>query len=592
MKALQEGDPLRVGPYELVAVLGSGGMGKVYLGQRDGVTVAVKVINEELAHDADFLARFRREVVATGAVSGPYVAAVVDHNVNTEQPWLATEYVPGPSLHAVIADHGPLGIVPVRALGMRLAEALAAIHAAGLVHRDVKPGNILLGPDGPRLIDFGIARGAAVTTLTQTGVLLGTPQFMAPEQLQGNGRVGPAADVFALGLVLAFAATGQHPFGQADSFGFGFRIVYEEPNLDAVPGELVEVVRSCLVKDPEQRLTTTGLARVLNLGEATLDASGVTNLREYAAHPPTIPVLAEGPRSGRRAGLRRPWVIAAATAVVISVVVAAVLGLDGRTPTSTQGLGSPSASHPGSSVPATPTAGSSGASGSPSSAAPSSSPPPPSPSAAPSGSAPSLTQTPSGAAASPSRGTSGGGSAPGTGGNSGGTSGSGTSAGNSGGTSGGGSGGGSAPGTGGNSGGTSGSGTSAGNSGGTSGGTSGGNAPAPPPPPAPTPPPAPAPPPGSPPPDMTQFNYKFNEYCVGACSMPLTLSWTGLSGATRYDIRYDNQTSKVDAMYSATGTSYVINGPYSGDHICLTMRAANQYGASAWTQTGCFDTPY
>ncbi|MDH6142199.1 serine/threonine protein kinase [Kitasatospora sp. GP30] len=553
VKALQEGDPARVGPYELVAVLGSGGMGKVYLGQRDGVAVAVKVINGELAHDAEFLARFRREVVATRAVSGPYVAAVVDHDVDAEQPWLATEYVPGPSLHAVIAEHGPLGVVPVRALGMRLAEALAAIHEAGLVHRDVKPGNILLGPDGPRLIDFGVARGAAVTTLTQTGVLLGTPQFMAPEQLQGKGRVGPAADVFALGLVLAFAATGQHPFGQTDSFGFGFRIVYEEPNLDAVPAELVEVVRSCLVKDPEQRLTTEALGRALNLGEATLDVSGVTSLREYAAHPPTIPVLPEGPKSGRRAQLRRPWVIAAAAAVVISVVVAAVLGLDGRTTADNQGLGSPSASHPGSSVPATPTAGSSGASGSPSSAAPSSSPPSSSPSAAPSSGAPSLTQTPSGATASPPKGSG----SVGTGG-------------------------GSAPGTGGNPGGISGSATSAGNSGGTPGGTSGGS----------TPPPSPAPPQGSPPPDMTQFSYKFNEFCAGACSMPLTVSWTALSGATRYDIHYDNQTAKVDTIYSATGTSYVINGPYSGDHICLTMRAANQYGASAWTQTGCFDVPY
>ncbi|MFD0574717.1 serine/threonine-protein kinase [Kitasatospora gansuensis] len=377
MKALQDGDPRRVGPYELLGVLGAGGMGRVYLGRLGEVLVAVKVINEELTQNGDFIARFRREVTATRAMSGPYFAAIVDHDVDAEQPWLATEYVPGPTLNAVIAEHGPLDVVSVRALGVRLAQALGAIHAAGLVHRDVKPGNILLGADGPRLIDFGIARGAAVTTLTQTGVVLGTPQFMAPEQLQVRGRVTAAADVFALGLVLAFAATGEHPFGQTDSFAFGFRIVHEEPDLEQVPADLAGAVRRCLAKDPGERPTPGQLGAMLGLGEETLDRSGLAVLIRHAGDteipsPPRTPTErnhVERPPRRRRA----PIALAAVVAVAVGTAVTVALAPGGGTP---QGLGPTGTSPTGSAVSVTPTAPTASADpGSPTATTP----PPPSP---------------------------------------------------------------------------------------------------------------------------------------------------------------------------------------------------------------------
>ncbi|WP_441250527.1 serine/threonine-protein kinase [Kitasatospora sp. McL0602] len=576
MKALQDGDPLRVGPYEVLGVLGSGGMGRVYLGRRDDVVVAVKVINEELTQDAGFIARFRREVTATRAVSGPYVAAVVDHDVDGEQPWLATEYVPGPSLHEVITEHGALGTVPVRALGVRLAEALGAIHAAGLVHRDVKPGNILLGPDGPKLIDFGIARGEAVTTLTQTGVVLGTPQFMAPEQLQARGRVGPAADVFALGLVLAFAATGKHPFGRTDSFGFGFRIVYEEPDLDDVPAELVDLVRRCLAKDPDERPTPEELATALDSGDATVDRTGLADLVRHASDSaiPLPPPRTE-PNSPTRPPRRRPALVGLAAAVVLGVVVTVVVALAPGTPADTLGQGPPSGGPTGSSTTGAPTA-------SATSAAPSSSPPG-GPGSTPPPSPPPSSAAPSTANAAPSTEPPGGGNGgSGSGGSSAGTSGtSGTK------STGGGSTGGSshAPG---------------GTSGGAAGGTGGGSPSTPTPvrtptptPPAPLPSPSPSPSPkGAPPSAMTSFNARFNNSCIGSCYMPLTLFWSAEPDATRYDIQYTNQTTHVSAVYSTANTTYTINGPISGDRICVALRAANQYGPSAWTETYCVDTPY
>ncbi|MBB4951866.1 serine/threonine protein kinase [Kitasatospora gansuensis] len=559
MKALQDGDPRRVGPYELLGVLGAGGMGRVYLGRLGEVLVAVKVINEELTQNGDFIARFRREVTATRAMSGPYFAAIVDHDVDAEQPWLATEYVPGPTLNAVIAEHGPLDVVSVRALGVRLAQALGAIHAAGLVHRDVKPGNILLGADGPRLIDFGIARGAAVTTLTQTGVL-GTPQFMAPEQLQVRGRVTAAADVFALGLVLAFAATGEHPFGQTDSFAFGFRIVHEEPDLEQVPADLAGAVRRCLAKDPGERPTPGQLGAMLGLGEETLDRSGLAVLIRHAGDteipsPPRTPTErnhVERPPRRRRA----PIALAAVVAVAVGTAVTVALAPGGGTP---QGLGPTGTSPTGSAVSVTPTAPTASADpGSPTATTP----PPPSPAPQASGSAP-VTEPP------PTGGTDGS-----SGGAAGGTTGGGKSTGSTSGSAGG-------------------TGNAAGGGGGTPGGNTAAPAPAPRTTPAPTPTPTPPPPPqGSPPAAMPGYNATFDHGCVGACDMPLTMTWSAQPDATRYDVRYDNQTRKVNTVYSTSGTSYHLTGPYSGDHVCIALRAANQYGASAWTETYCFDTPY
>ncbi|WP_405021222.1 serine/threonine protein kinase [Kitasatospora sp. NBC_00070] len=560
MKALQDSDPRQVGRYELLGVLGVGGMGRVYLGRHDEVLVAVKVINEELTQNSDFIARFRREVTATRAMSGPYFAAIVDHDVDAEQPWLATEYVPGPTLNAVIAEHGPLDTVSVRALGVRLTEALSAIHAAGLVHRDVKPGNILLGRDGPRLIDFGIARGAAVTTLTQTGVVLGTPQFMAPEQLQMRGRIGPAADVFALGLVMAFAATGEHPFGQTDAFGLGFRIVHEEPALEQVPAALAGLVRRCLAKDPDERPTPAELGAELSLGEETLDRTGLAVLIRHAGDT-TIPTLSPTPterNTVERPPRRRLALILLAAAVAIGTAVTVVLGPGGGGTPEAQGLGSQSGSPTGSSAPVTPVAPTS-TTGQPS--APATSPPPST--APPTADVAPVTGPPAGGGDGSSGATVGGksnGSAGGSG--SGGSSGSTPASGGGGG----------------------------GGGGGTPGGSSAGS-PSTPPPPAPKPTPTPAPQ-GTPPAAMTAYRATFDHGCVGACDMPFTMTWDVQPDTTRYDVQYDNQTSKVNKVYSTAGTSYHVTGPFSGDHVCIAVRAANQYGASAWSERYCFDVPY
>ncbi|HEX6472621.1 MAG TPA: serine/threonine-protein kinase [Streptosporangiaceae bacterium] len=250
-------DPLRIGPYQVLGRLGSGGMGWVYFGRSPGGrAVAVKVVRPEYAADPDFRRRFAREVTAARAVSGAYTAEVVDADTDGDPPWLATVYVAGPSLQEAIKEHGPLSEPEVRLLGVRLVRALQAIHSAGVVHRDLKPSNVLLAEDGPRVIDFGISLVAGTTTLTGTGVVMGTPSYMAPEQVRA-ARVGPAGDVFSLGGVLAFAATGESPFGGgSDVF---YRIVHEEPTLGAAPAGLREVLARCLDKDPARRQSLPAL---------------------------------------------------------------------------------------------------------------------------------------------------------------------------------------------------------------------------------------------------------------------------------------------------------------------------------------------
>jgi serine/threonine protein kinase len=226
-------------------------MGWVYFGRSpSGRPVAVKVVRPEFAADQDFRQRFAREVEAARAVSGAFTAAVVDADTQGDPPWLATVYVPGPSLLEAIRSFGPLPEPEVRLLGARLVEALQAIHAAGVVHRDLKPSNVLLAEDGPRVIDFGISLVAGASTLTGVGVVLGTPSYMSPEQIKAV-RAGPASDVFSLGGVLTFAATGRAPFGEGNDVMY--RIVHEEPLLDAVPAGSRALLARSLVKDPEQR---------------------------------------------------------------------------------------------------------------------------------------------------------------------------------------------------------------------------------------------------------------------------------------------------------------------------------------------------
>jgi hypothetical protein len=255
LQELQRGDPRVIGPYQLVGQLGSGGMGRVFLGRSmGGRLVAVKVIRSDLAADPDFRTRFRREVAAARRVSGIYTATVVDADADAEEPWLATAYVAGPSLVEAVQDHGPLPPRSVLALAAGLAESLVAIHKVGVVHRDLKPSNVLLAEDGPRLIDFGISRAAESTSVTRAGFVIGSPGFMSPEQAQGT-EVGPPSDIFSLGAVLVFAATGEPPFGSGTTAALVFRVVFAQPQLDTVPDEIRPLVERCLAKDPGERPT-------------------------------------------------------------------------------------------------------------------------------------------------------------------------------------------------------------------------------------------------------------------------------------------------------------------------------------------------
>ncbi|MCE7551689.1 serine/threonine-protein kinase [Streptomyces thermodiastaticus] len=279
------GDPLgpggqirgSVGSYRLLTRLGSGAMGQVFLARSDrGRTVAVKLVRQELARQEEFRARFRQEVRAARRVGGPWTAPVLDADTEADVPWVATGYVAGPSLQRVVGhDHGPLPERSVRILAAGLAGALQDIHAAGLVHRDLKPSNVLVTIDGPRVIDFGVARALQTVTdggLTRTGALVGSPAFMAPEQVRGE-RITPACDVFSLGSVLAYAATGVLPFGTADSgvHALMFRIAQEEPDLRAVPESLADLVGACLRKDPAARPSVAEIVERSGAGDTVAD---------------------------------------------------------------------------------------------------------------------------------------------------------------------------------------------------------------------------------------------------------------------------------------------------------------------------------
>ena len=253
MQELQPGDPLVIGPYRLLGQLGSGGMGRVFLGlSAGGRHVAVKVIRPELAANPEFRARFQREVAVARTVSGMFTAVVVDADTDAPAPWLATAYVAGPSLAQAVEARGPLSADAVLTLAAGLAESLAAIHAAGLVHRDLKPSNVLLAEDGPRVIDFGISRAAEATSLTSTGLVIGSPGFMSPEQAEG-GVVGPPSDMFSLGAVLAFAASGEAPFGSGSTPALIYRVVHGAPDLNQVPAGVRPLIERCMAKAPGER---------------------------------------------------------------------------------------------------------------------------------------------------------------------------------------------------------------------------------------------------------------------------------------------------------------------------------------------------
>lgn len=254
LKQLTQHDPRRIGPFEVLGRLGAGGMGLVYLARSaSGRRVAIKTVRTELAEDQLFRVRFTREVEAARAVSGFYTAAVVDADPRAAVPWLATAYVPAPSLEEIVNECGPLPAQAVRWLAAGIAEALQSIHGAGLVHRDLKPSNVLVVEDGPRVIDFGIASGVSNTRLTMTNVAVGTPAYMSPEQARDSRSVTGASDVFSLGSTLVFAATGHAPFHGANPVETVFMLLREGPDLAGLPDELRPLMESCMQMEAGQR---------------------------------------------------------------------------------------------------------------------------------------------------------------------------------------------------------------------------------------------------------------------------------------------------------------------------------------------------
>ncbi|MGI5208113.1 WD40 repeat domain-containing serine/threonine protein kinase [Spirillospora sp. CA-108201] len=322
MEALRDGDPRRIGPYRLEGRLGAGGMGEVFLGvSAGGRRVAVKVVRAEHLDRPEFRVRFAREVEAARKVGGFYTAQVVDADPEADEPWMATAYIPGPSLR----DVAPLPSAEVDRLGAALAEGLAAIHACGLVHRDLKPGNVIMSPDGPRIIDFGIARAVGAGSLTADGAVLGTYAYMAPEQVRGEPS-GPTTDVFALGCVLVFAARGRSPFDAATIPAIVHRVLNERPDLDGLAEPLRPLVTACLAKDPAGRPATGRILAHL----ADPDAAPVAAPAARPAVPDADPTAERGTTPFTRvadtvrpaAGIRRRTVLvgaAGATAAAVGV---------------------------------------------------------------------------------------------------------------------------------------------------------------------------------------------------------------------------------------------------------------------------------
>ncbi|MEU5101833.1 protein kinase [Streptomyces sp. NPDC021354] len=580
VKPLAVSDPTRIGPYLLLGRLGAGGMGRVFLARSDsGRTVAVKVVHEEHVSDEHFRARFRREIEAARRVGERYTAPLLEAGPGDEPPWVATGYVPGLSLEQVVRRHGPLPAESLHALADGLLKALKDIHGAGIVHRDLKPSNVMLTIDGTKVIDFGIARALETSVeslLTSTGMVVGSPGFMSPEQVRGQ-RAGVKSDVFTLGCVLTYAATARLPFGKraSNQHAVMFEIVEGEPDLTGVEdASLRALIARCLVKDVEQRpgvdelledpervrpratrgaWLPAGVVAHLARQSARLLEAEAAPLREESTDLATVglrpkdgppeavpPVPGAGATKREREPRRRRRLIALPIVVVITagggtVALLQPFGGDDGGGTHAQSPSSGASSAPG---------------GSTSPSAPKSSP---SKAGEKKGRGDGKgddgkkgkveaegTDEPNAQESSRSSGSSGGNGA--------------SSFHNS------------RPGS------------SSGSSGGSSSGSSGTSS-------------------GSRPPAMKSYRLDYTNSCVGACDMPLKVSWSAISRATRYDIHYTNKGSNyteknVNTVYSTGGTSYTIKGPFSGDKICVTVRAANTHGASAWAETWCDEVPY
>ena len=308
---LEPADPRLIGPYQLLGRLGAGGMGRVFLGvSAAGRPVAVKIVHAELAADPEFRTRFSTEVAAARKVSGLFTALVVDADVDAPVPWLATAYVAGLSLSEAVRNRGPLTSWSLLALAAGLAKSLTAIHAAGVVHGDLKPSNVLLAPDGPRVIDFGISQAAEAAPLARAGLVVGTPSFMSPEQAAGQD-VGPLSDVFSLGAVLAFAATGRKPFGAGPPAAVLERVVRVAADLEDAPVEVRPLIEQCLAKDPLRRPTAAELLAGVTAAQSAMEPR--PEPAPAAAHRPA------GPRArGGRRRPRRPLITASAVAVILT----------------------------------------------------------------------------------------------------------------------------------------------------------------------------------------------------------------------------------------------------------------------------------
>ncbi|MFC9530690.1 MULTISPECIES: protein kinase domain-containing protein [unclassified Streptomyces] len=580
IKPLAAFDPVRIGPYLLLGRLGAGGMGRVFLARSEsGRTVAVKVVHEEHVSDERFRARFRREIDAAQRVGERYTAPVLDSGPDDDPPWVATGYVPGLSLDQVVRRHGPLPTASVRAVADGLLRALKDIHDAGIVHRDLKPSNVMLTVDGTKVIDFGIARAletSAEAPLTSTGMAVGSPGFMSPEQIQAQ-RVGPKSDVFTLGSVLMYAATGRLPFGHeaSNQHAVMFQIVQDEPDLDGVDDPALRaLISQCLTKDAGQRpdvdtlladpelvktvaakntlLPADVVAHIAQQSARLLDAEAAPHraepvdrstvgLRPQPGPPEAVPPAGGSttPKPERRPARRRRTLIVLPIIAVITVGGGAVALL----PSFGGGGDGTHAKSPQSGTSATPAG----------SKAPSEAGRSPS-GKGKEGNDSKEQQGDKGerSAAKPKESSGSSTSSSGVGGSD-------TNGGSDSGAT------------------SSRSGSSASGGGGSSG--AGGSST------------------GSPPPALKSYSVKYTNSCVGACSMPVLVSWSAISRATRYDIHYTNKGSQytdknVDTIHSTGNTSYTITGPYSGDEICVSVRAANKYGASAWAETWCTTVPY
>ncbi|MFE0629826.1 PQQ-binding-like beta-propeller repeat protein [Streptomyces sp. NPDC058864] len=326
--------PEYAGQYRLEGRLGSGGMGVVHLSRStSGMRLAVKVVHEEFARDPEFRARFRQEVAAARRVSGAFTASVVDADPDAERPWMATLHIPGPTLAEFVKRNGPVAPAQVRYLMEGLAEALRDIHRAGVVHRDLKPSNVLLAVDGPKVIDFGISRPSDSELRTETGKLIGTPPFMAPEQFRRPRDVGPAADVFAMASVLVHAATGRSPFDSDSPYIVAYQVVHDEPQLDGIPADLRPLIERCLAKNPEDRPSPDALMAELRTVSASYDTQtfnafeieGLVPAQRQSSEGQAVPSAGKSapatateanPRSRRRA-LRA--IVAAATLAMLGL---------------------------------------------------------------------------------------------------------------------------------------------------------------------------------------------------------------------------------------------------------------------------------